>query len=213
MFIDLHLHEKRGSDDSHQWLEDMVREARRVGLDAICITDHDTMKSRSFIEAYSKRIGFPIFVGVEYFSLDGDLLAFGIDELPEGRISAQAFVDYVNARGGATIAAHPFRSNRRGLEAALLMVHGLSAVEVRNGSTTDEANALAKTAAKLRHLPMTGASDAHVLDQVGVYATEFPDETRTLSDLVRALKQGLIRPVVWTERGYCTTVEKLKEVS
>ena len=43
MFIDLHMHEKNYSLDSHLSLEEMVAIAKKRGLDAICITDHDSM--------------------------------------------------------------------------------------------------------------------------------------------------------------------------
>ena len=65
MFIDLHMHEKTCSKDSFLALDEMVELAKKRGLDAICITDHDSMGLREYAEEYSKRIGFPIFVGVE----------------------------------------------------------------------------------------------------------------------------------------------------
>ena len=43
MFIDLHMHEMRNSGDSFLALEEIVEIAKKKGLDAICITDHDNM--------------------------------------------------------------------------------------------------------------------------------------------------------------------------
>ena len=43
MLMDLHMHEKRNSADSFISLEEIVFRAREMGLDGICITDHDSM--------------------------------------------------------------------------------------------------------------------------------------------------------------------------
>lgn len=50
MFIDMHMHEMRNSSDSFLLLEQMVELAKVRGLGAICITDHDNMNGKEFIE-------------------------------------------------------------------------------------------------------------------------------------------------------------------
>ena len=76
MFIDLHIHEKRFSKDSFISLEEIVEIAKAKGLDGICITDHESMGLREYAAEYSAKTGFPIFVGIEYYSLQGDILNF-----------------------------------------------------------------------------------------------------------------------------------------
>ena len=139
MFVDTHMHERTCSKDSFLKLEEMVEIAREKGLGAICITDHDDMGLKEYAAEYSKKTGFPIFVGIEFFSLQGDIIAFGIEEYPDERISAQDFIDLVKAQGGFCFAAHPFRNNNRGLEENLRIVKGLDGLEVLNGSTSVEA--------------------------------------------------------------------------
>lgn len=99
MLVDMHLHECTYSTDSFLHLEEIVSIARQKGLDAICITDHDSMGLRERAEAYSREIGYPIFVGVEFFSLWGDITAWGIDGIPDQRVSAQDFIDLVREKG------------------------------------------------------------------------------------------------------------------
>ena len=111
MLMDLHMHEKRNSADSFISLEEIVFRAREMGLDGICITDHDSMGLVDFAAEYAKKQNFPIIVGVEYLSLDGDITAFGIKDFPKVRIPAQDFIDLVHAQGGVCSAAHtPLRS-------------------------------------------------------------------------------------------------------
>lgn len=126
MFIDTHMHEMTYSKDSFLALDQMVQIARMKGLEGICITDHDSMGLKEYAAEYSKDTGFPIFVGIEYYSLQGDIVAFGIEDYPTERIPAQDFIDLVNAQAGVCFAAHPFRNNNRGLEENLQQGKGPS---------------------------------------------------------------------------------------
>ena len=71
MLVDMHLHECTYSSDSKISLEEIVTTARGRGLDAVCITDHDSMGLREYAAEYSDRTGFPIFVGIEFFPFRG----------------------------------------------------------------------------------------------------------------------------------------------
>ncbi len=202
MLVDLHLHESTYSSDSKMTLQEMVEDARAKGLDGICVTDHDSMGLREFAQAYSKEVGFPIFVGVEYYSLWGDITAFGIDSFPKERVAAQAFIDHVAAQGGFCIACHPFRNNNRGLEEHLRDVRGLNGVEVLNGSTSLQANRRALSLCRELGLCPIGASDAHWTSQLGKYATWLPEHVDNMADFVRVLKSGRCKPAIRTEDGY-----------
>ena len=188
---------------SEMTLEEIVATARERGLDAVCITDHDSMGLKETAERYSRETGFPIFVGVEYFSLWGDITAFGIDRFPDKRIPAQDFVDQVNAAGGFCVACHPFRNNNRGFEDHLWEIQGLHGVEVLNGSTDMEANRKALSICKARNMQMVGASDAHWTSQLGKYATMVPGEPKDLEEFVAALHKGGLKPAIYEEgKGY-----------
>lgn len=202
MFIDLHMHEKRHSLDSFLALEEIVEIAKKRGLDAICITDHDSMELREYAEEYSKKTGFPIFVGIEFFSLQGDILAFGIDHYPEERVDAQEFIDYVHEQGGVVISAHPFRHNRRGLEGNLDILKGVDAIEILNGSTLPDATMMAVRYAKKYGFAITGGSDCHYPDKVGICATYFPNEIKTMDDLVAAIRNRECQPAFHQDYSY-----------
>lgn len=202
MFIDMHTHELRYSKDSYLMLEQMVELGKRRGLDGICVTDHDDMGLKAFAAEYSKKVNFPIFVGIEFYSLQGDIIAFGIDEYPPERVSAQEFIDIVQAQGGVCFAAHPFRNNNRGLEENLKVVKGLDGIEVLNGSTPFEPNKKAVDYARELGKAMLGSSDCHVIEKSGIYATYFPREIRTVEELIQAIKNHECRPAYYHEGGY-----------
>lgn len=202
MLVDMHLHESTYSLDSHINLEQIVTIARQKGLDAVCITDHDSMGLREYAAEYAKKVDFPIFVGVEYYSLQGDITAWGIDTFPDHRIDAQIFIDQVNAAGGFCVSCHPFRNNKRGLEENLRRVHGLHGVEVLNGSADQEANRTALRFCRELGLKAIGASDAHTAGQIGKYVTWLPEKVTTLADFVAQLRQRDTRPAIWNGTGY-----------
>ena len=202
MLVDMHLHALPNSTDSFLTLEEIVSLAKMRGLDAICLTDHDSMGGREYAEEYSKKIGFPIFVGVEYFSLWGDITAWGIDTFPDHRIEAQEFIDQVNAAGGFCVSCHPFRNNNRGLEHHLREAKGLHGVEVLNGSTDMESNRLALRYCRELGIKAIGASDAHVPKQVGKYVTWLPEKVDNLKDFVAQLHQCETKPAIWNGSSY-----------
>lgn len=202
MFIDVHMHEMTYSKDSFLKLDEIVSIAKEKGLGAVCITDHDSMGFKELAAEYTKKTGFPVFVGIEFYSLQGDIVAFGIDEYPKERIEAQEFIDMVKAQGGVCFAAHPFRNNRRGLEEHLLKVQGLDGLEVLNGSTSEEACRKAAEYAGKLGLFTLGASDCHVPEKVGVCATYFPEEIQTLDEFLAAFRKGNMKPAYFENGAY-----------
>lgn len=202
MIIDLHMHEMTYSKDSFLQLSQIVEIAKRKGLDGICITDHDSMGLEDYAAEYSEKTGFPIFTGIEFYSLQGDIVAFGISDYPKERIPAQEFIDLVKSQGGICFAAHPFRNNGRGLGEYLCEVKGLDGLEVLNGSTSPAACRKAARYAARLGLRTVGASDCHVPEKVGVCATWFPEEVRTMSRFLEVFKKGGLKPACYSGGAY-----------
>lgn len=202
MFIDTHMHEMTFSRDSFLKMDEIAAIAKEKGLGAVCITDHDSMGFQDYAAEYTKKTHFPVFVGIEYYSLQGDIVAFGIEDYPRERIPAQEFIDIVKAQGGVCFAAHPFRNNNRGLEEHLRAVRGLDGLEVLNGSTSPEACRKAAAYAKELGLFTLGSSDCHVPEKVGVCATWFPEEVRTMKEFLSVFRKGEMKPAYYAEGSY-----------
>ena len=202
MKIDLHIHEKTYSLDSQASLEDIIIEARRKGLDAITITDHDNNDIKEYAKEVSKHENFPIFVGVEYLTQQGDIVAFGIDKVPDIKMDVQDFVDLVNSQGGVCITAHPYRTNNRGLKDKIKVVNGLHAIEAFNGNTDEENNYKAHQVAKRLGIQSVGASDAHKSEEVGKFATLLPYEVKDINELIEAIKSNRCKPLEYRNGNY-----------
>ena len=202
MKVDLHLHDNKYSTDSHISIEEIVREAKRKGLDGIALTNHENPDVVKEIDELVEKYDFVIFPGVEYLTKDGDIVAFGIDKLPEEQMSAQEFIEYVDKFGGTCTAAHPYRTNNRGLEDKLYTVKGLTAIEGYNGSTSDYHNGLAVKAGNELGIQVIGSSDAHVVEKVGVYVTLLPYKVKNVKELIEALKTNRCKPLKYVNNNY-----------
>lgn len=174
--------------------KDLVKQAKKMHLDAVCITDHNTSKAVERVRAIGIEQGLIVFGGMEVRCLEGDVLAFGLREPPACMISAKDLLEQVGKDSGASIVAHPFRSSAPSFGKKIFEVQGFDALEVLNGNSTDEENRTAQKAAQELQLPGTGGSDAHSRNSVGKYATEFDDDSiKSEQELIDALKSGKFR--------------------
>lgn len=207
--IDLHVHTSNGSPCSSAPVDDLIEEAKRIGLDGICLTDHNHVWEREALEDLRQRHGFPVLGGNEITTDQGDVLVFGLDKNVEGIIMLGDLREAVLASGGYMILAHPFRGflvfdmGQLGLTPEKAMERPLfrsvDAVEVLNGKVTEKENAFAADVARGLGVPGTGGSDAHDVREVGVYATWFPGRIGNERDLIHALKQGSCLAVHYRE--------------
>lgn len=192
--IDLHIHSSLGGDSNIE-PEDLVPRARAVGLDAVCVTEHHSHALSAPFDKISRESGFPIFRGMEYRAAEGHLLVFGVragrGDLLSG-LPMQDAIDWVHARGGVAVPAHPYQKDMVGgmLGDLVLALQGLYALEVANASVSPADNRLALQAAAMLGLKGIGGSDAHGLLTVGRAYTCFPSPIRTDKELVEALRHG-----------------------
>ena len=198
MIIDLHVHEELFSLCSRMSLEEAVVFAQYHGLDALCITNHNSLDLAG--SDVLRTVNFPVFVGVEMTTRQGDMLAFGLESLPLVRPTAQEFIDFVAEQNGFSCAAHPFRV-WGGVGHCLDRLHGLDGVEVFNGTSDDDENRLAFQACKQLGLVALGGSDAHCGPDIGRYATWFPEPVTSLRELIQAMKSGRCHPVARSPDG------------
>lgn len=202
MIIDTHMHEKTYSSDSFLSLEDIVKKSKSMGLDGVCITDHESNEIKDFAHQFSKQSGFLILVGAEVLTHEGDITVFGLDDLPKEKIHAQQLIDLTLKAGGVAISAHPFRHNNRGMGSAIRKTKGLTGIEAFNGSTLPHDNLYAYGLSYELDLPALGASDAHVIDALGKYATYIPGTIRDEKDFIEAVKKKQTMPVVYNLGKY-----------
>lgn len=210
MLIDLHTHTYPKSADSSISPAQLVIEAKRVGLDGICLTDHDGFWDARSLQGLGREHDLLIFPGCEVTTEEGHLLVFGLNRYIFGMHRASYVRGLVDRAGGVIIVAHPYRRSFREEEANTAKAAYLSmveracrnsifsvadCVEVLNGRGSDGENAFSLEISKRFGLKGTGGSDAHRVEELGTFATEFPGSVKTLAQLIHAFKEGRFEPV------------------
>ncbi len=205
--IDLHVHTYPASPCSSASLDALIQEAKRIGLDGICLTDHNHLWDPASVKDLRRKHGLLILRGNEVTTNQGDVLVFGLEKDIQGIVDLKTLRKEVEEADGFMILAHPFRGflvvgvDQAGLTPEKAMERPLfnyvDAVEVLNGKVTEAENRFALEVTEGLGLPGTGGSDAHETAEVGMYATEFYQEIRNEEDLIDALKSGQYAPVVF----------------
>ncbi len=195
---DLHLHTIY-SYDGTATVPAVLRRAREVGLDVIAITDHDEIKGALEALKLAPRYGVDVIPGIEITTAEGDLLALFVTEKIEAGLSLVETVLKVRELGGVCIAPHPSAGGMgmKSLSVSAIVralrnpkvAETLIGIEAYNATALDRVNiAAARLLTSRLNLASVGNSDAHVLDAIGLGATEFAGTNA--ADLLSALRSG-----------------------
>jgi len=191
--------------------EEAVKQAKEMGLDAVAITGHDTV--RGVNEALNAGIKYGLIVvpGVEIrtrsstrFLRFADILALGItpeqvfksrDRIPTLRDTETA-IKWVHDLGGIAIAAHPKENGS---------MTSLSFDEVRRYSylldgietvTLFGKNEVLERMAKEYEIARIGSSDFHSLKQIGLVGTKVYGNPTTWGGIVQAIKDNKVEAFI-----------------
>lgn len=190
-------------------VDDLIDTAKSLGLDGICLTDHDWFWPLGQVEELSRKHGFLVLPGSEINTDTGHVLVFGLDEYVFGLHKPSFLRDQVVGKKGIMIAAHPHRrrfledpghkpeAREEMLERArgdefFKMCH---AIEGLNGRATEVQNSFSHDLGTRLGAKMCAGSDAHRLEQVGTAATQFEEKVSSLTDLIVQLKLGRFQAV------------------
>ncbi|MFC7135565.1 PHP-associated domain-containing protein [Halobaculum litoreum] len=160
--------------------------ARRRGLDALAVTNHDY--------AYPTETAFPTLPGIEVSTTRGHVLIVGPDppaRTTPGELTPGEAVAVAHERDCAAVLAHPYRGSTARRSGA-----AFDAVEI-NGKNPEHAARTRRLAARL-DVPLVGGSDAHYPVEVGRAYTRVTVDgdaptPRAVADAIRA---GRTEPVL-----------------
>lgn len=192
MRVDLHVHTFY-SPDALTTPRELWRWARRRGLDALAITDHNTIAGAL---ALAQDAPLPIIVGEEIRTTVGEIIGLFLrQEIPAG-LSPRETAARIHDQGGLVYIPHPRdrwrRSSALTQEALLEIISEVDILEVWNARVAwiqDNRQALALAE---RYGLLCGAgSDAHQGYEIGQAYVELPP-FRDASSFLRSLAQGTI---------------------
>lgn len=195
-YVDMHTHTTVSSPCSLMEPEVLIGQALAVGLDAICVTEHEEIAGANVTQELGRKRGLTVFRGIEVYTEFGDMLVYGLyRDAPSWKTPFADLVEICEQAGAVIVPAHPCRvegelERRHGIASVIAMLERVTAVETHNGGNTKGGNAAALTLAGGAGLPGIGGSDSHHIFQVGRCLTVFEDMPATDLELVAALKAG-----------------------
>ena len=209
MIIDLHVHTSPASPCSTSPVNEIIQEAKRIGLDGICLTDHNHVWDPDEVGDLRRKHKLLILRGNEITTDQGDMVVFGLEKEIKGIVKLRDLREEVSAAKGFIIVAHPFRGfltfgiGKLGLTPEKAMERPLfkyvDAIEVMNCKVTKKENRFAAKVAEGLDLPATGGSDAHEVSEVGIFATRFSQVITNEKEFIEALRDGSYAPIAYRE--------------
>jgi glycosyltransferase involved in cell wall biosynthesis len=166
--VDLHMHTDH-SPDCATPVDTLLDTAKRVGLRAIAVTDHNEISGA--IEARERADGIKVIVAEEVKTADqGEVIGLFIEEkIPRG-LTLQDTIAEIRRQGGLVYVPHPFDRMHSvpDYEHLLNVVEDIDAIEVFNPRVAFSAfnEEAARFAAKYRIAAGAG-SDSHVAQGLG----------------------------------------------
>lgn len=208
MYVDMHCH-SISSDDSRATVEGYLKwihvlRHRGYALDAIVLTEHRKFDRDADYSTLGQQYGVTVLKGSELDTAWGHFLVYGVtDELLKAvnfadiRMDAMELVTQAKAHGAVAIPAHPGRTGiglceyiNSGAD-----VYGIDIVETINGGSRRGENERSEELAQTRGLKGIAGSDAHLVSNIGLGVTSFPNNVTTERDLVEALISGKFAPM------------------
>jgi predicted metal-dependent phosphoesterase TrpH len=192
LLVDLHNHTIH-SYDARNRPDDYRRGYEAGRFDVVAITDHNTIAGALELREAAP---FPVIVGQEIDTADGELIGLFLTEPVPARLAAIETAERIRAQGGLVYLQHPFYRIVRGrlqppAREALRGRRLIDIVESRNGGPfAASANVRALAWARACGLPHAAASDAHVPAAIGSCLTSIPDGPVDPASLPGRLRMG-----------------------
>lgn len=215
---DLHIHTCY-SKDGESSVEDILKRAEELGLDAIAITDHDTVDGAK----HALTLPSPVLVipGIEVSTRQGHLLVLGVTEVIPAGLDVIDTVHIARRMGALLILPHPYHVWRHGVarrkKAGMAVV---DAVETFNSRyIVGSANSKAARIAKRLDKPCVGGSDAHNARFVG-FGRTYVDAEKNVPAILDAIRAGKVScggtktPLrTYTRQSLTNTWRKIKRIT
>ena len=212
MILDLHCHSD-ASEDSRAPLETYLKWLQRkrdlLPIDGIVLTEHRQWNPAADYRELEDRYGILVLRGAEVETDYGHVLVYGVNDditsrfdFTDVRLSAQEVISEVTRLGGVAAPCHPGRPNIGLCEHydSKPPLAGVVAVEALNGGSRKGENERVQALIDHYGYGAFGGSDAHLVSLIGICATEFEDEVRSVEGLVAALQGRRYRPVDFREQ-------------
>jgi len=215
---DLHVHTNY-SKDGESSVEEIIRAAEVAGLDAIAITDHDSVDGAK--KALACETSVLVIPGIEVTTKQGHLLVLGVTEIIPAGLDVETTVAIARRMGALLILPHPYHVWRHGVarrrKAGMMVVDAVESFNSRYivGSANRKAERIALKLGK----PCVGGSDAHNARFVG-FGRTYVDAEKNVPAILDAIRAGNVTcggkktPLrTYTRQSLNNTWRKIKRIT
>jgi predicted metal-dependent phosphoesterase TrpH len=187
---DLHVHTTY-SQDSLITPKDLVYYAKKRGLNAVAITDHNELEGAYKI---AREVDFLIIPGMEVSSADGHIVALNVRELIPRGLTAPETVERIHKAGGVAIACHPYVYFKGALKGNVCST--FDAVELINSRAFPFKRSVRKAeeTAKRLGLVRVAGTDSHYGPMIGYAYTEIEASAASVEAVCNAIVDGRCHP-------------------
>jgi predicted metal-dependent phosphoesterase TrpH len=191
MKIDFHTHTINSTKkfcsiftDGMHSEDEMIKQAKKMNLDGIAITEHNKLLSKNKAKQLSKKHNILVIPGIELSFKRRHYLIYNIDYIPKEE-TEEKLIENVKNQGGIIILAHPsaykYLSKKRNKE----LMNLCDGVEVLNGA------GFKTKITKYMKATLCG-SDSHNKKQLGTCWSEI--KATNLEEIIQAIKQNKVKP-------------------
>ncbi len=209
-FSNFHVGDGEPPYDCGVPVRDQLERSRLLGLDAIFVTNHNTLDGYAQLlecqRDHEKFAGIGVYPAEEITTDAGaHVLAYGIREAIRPGLQLGEVIDEVRAQGGVSSAPHPFSL----LDALRDQARHCDMVEVFNSNNVDVlSNARAAHFAMENGMTQVAGSDSHVLSTLGRCVNVIESEGG-LDGILDSMRRGR---VTISQTGYALQGETLEHL-
>lgn len=206
-FSNFHVGDDEPPYDCSVPIRDQLDRSRDLGLDAIFVTNHNTLDGYRQLLTYKndheRFRDIQVYPAEEITTDTGaHVLAYGIHDAIRPGLPIDDIIDMVRSQGGVSSAPHPFSL----LDALREDAAKCDLVESFNSNNVDIlSNARAACFAMEQNIPQVAGSDSHVLSTLGRCVNVIESENN-LDDVLHSMRHG---GITVSQTGYALQSETL----
>jgi predicted metal-dependent phosphoesterase TrpH len=187
---DLHVHTTY-SKDSLITPKDLVYYAKKRGLNAVAVTDHNELEGAYKI---AQETDFLIIPGMEVSSSDGHIVALNVNKLIPRGLNAPETVKRIHEAGGVAIACHPYVYFKGCLRENVSST--FDAIEIINARAFPFKRSVRKAeeAAQRLGFARVAGTDSHYGPQIGLAYTVIETSELNVQAIANAIVEGKCQP-------------------
>jgi predicted metal-dependent phosphoesterase TrpH len=192
--VDLHTHT---AEDPYEYIKydarQLIDRASQVGIDALAITNHNTVTYNTELAGYAEKKGILLIPGMEAVLSGKHVLIINPDFRTISQDRSLKDLEKIKNKKNLIIAPHPFFPNSRSLKSNLFSyLHVFDAIEFCHFyNHLIDCNKKAVRAAKQYKKPQIGTSDCHNIWQFGT-TYSLVEAEKNIPSIINAIKKGKI---------------------